>query len=355
MKNIKLWFFPIAISFFVILSACGQTKPSKVTKSKSENMDNVEKTDSFWKAKLSDEQYYILREKGTERPYTGKLLMNKEKGVYKCAACGNELFTSDMKFDSHCGWPSFDREIAGGKIKTETDYSAGMKRTEIMCAKCGGHLGHIFDDGPTETGQRYCVNSVSLEFLSEDELATETNTGNDTIILGGGCFWCVEAIYQNLEGVVSVSSGYAGGSVKNPTYKAVCSGTTGHAEVIEIVFDKSKTSLDEIFKVFFVVHDPTTLNRQGADAGTQYRSTIMYRNENQRTVAKSLIDQLEQEKVYDSPIVTQLEPFTIFYKAEDYHQDYFNNNKNQGYCQMVIQPKIDKFEKIFKDRLKKKN
>ncbi|MBK9634631.1 MAG: bifunctional methionine sulfoxide reductase B/A protein [Bacteroidetes bacterium] len=318
-------------------------------------MENFEQTDSFWKAKLSDEQYYILREKGTERPYTGKLLMNKEKGVYKCAACGNELFTSDMKFDSHCGWPSFDREIAGGKIKTETDFSAGMKRTEIMCAKCGGHLGHIFDDGPTETGQRYCVNSVSLEFLSEDELATETNTGNDTIILGGGCFWCVEAIYQNLEGVVSVSSGYAGGSVKNPTYKAVCSGTTGHAEVIEIVFDKAKTSLDEIFKVFFVVHDPTTLNRQGADAGTQYRSTIMYRNENQRTIAKSLIDQLEKEKVYDNPIVTTLEPLSVYYKAEDYHQDYFNNNKSQGYCQMVIQPKIDKFEKIFKDRLKKKN
>ncbi|MBK7640880.1 MAG: peptide-methionine (S)-S-oxide reductase MsrA [Bacteroidetes bacterium] len=213
----------------------------------------------------------------------------------------------------------------------------------------------MFDDGPTETGQRYCVNSVSLEFLSEDELATETNTGNDTIILGGGCFWCVKAIYQNLEGVVSVSSGYAGGTVKNPSYKAVCSGTTGHAEVIEIVFDKAKTSLDEIFKVFFVVHDPTTLNRQGADAGTQYRSTIMYRNENQRTVAKSLIDQLEQEKVYDNPIVTTLEPLSVYYKAEDYHQDYFNNNKSQGYCQMVIQPKIDKFEKIFKDRLKKKN
>jgi peptide methionine sulfoxide reductase msrA/msrB len=353
MSNLKMGI--IFYVFFVILSACGQTKPAKQTKPISNSMENFEQTDSFWKAKLSDEQYYILREKGTERPYTGKLLMNKEKGVYKCAACGNELFTSEMKFDSHCGWPSFDREIAGGKIKTETDFSAGMKRTEIMCAKCGGHLGHIFDDGPTETGQRYCVNSVSLEFLSEDQLAAETKTKTDTIVLGGGCFWCVEAIYQNLEGVISVSSGYAGGTVKNPSYKAVCSGTTGHAEVIEIVFDKAKTSLDEIFKVFFVVHDPTTLNRQGADAGTQYRSTIMYRNENQRTIAKSLIDQLEKEKVYDNPIVTTLEPLSVYYKAEDYHQDYFNNNKSQGYCQMVIQPKIDKFEKVFKDRLKKKN
>lgn len=124
----------------------------------------VHKTENEWKAFLTDEQYYILREKGTERPFTGKLLQNKETGIYTCAACGNELFTSDMKFDSHCGWPSFDKEIAGGKIITHLDTSHGMIRTEIMCAKCGGHLGHLFDDGPTETGMRYCVNSVSLDF-----------------------------------------------------------------------------------------------------------------------------------------------------------------------------------------------
>jgi methionine-R-sulfoxide reductase len=125
------------------------------------------KTEGEWKKKLSDEQYYVLREKGTERPFTGKFYLHKDKGVYTCAACGNELFTSDMKFDSHCGWPSFDREIKGGKIKTEVDSSHGMIRTEIMCAKCGGHLGHLFNDGPTETGIRYCVNSLSLEFAPE--------------------------------------------------------------------------------------------------------------------------------------------------------------------------------------------
>ncbi|MFI5150422.1 MAG: peptide-methionine (R)-S-oxide reductase MsrB [Bacteroidia bacterium] len=127
----------------------------------------VKKTEAEWKAVLSAEQYYVLREKGTERPFTGKLLENKEKGIYTCAACGNELFSSDMKFDSHCGWPSFDREIAGGKIKTHTDTTLGMVRTEIMCAKCGSHLGHIFDDGPTKTGQRYCVNSISLDFKKD--------------------------------------------------------------------------------------------------------------------------------------------------------------------------------------------
>ena len=130
---------------------------------------SVQKTEDEWKKKLSPDQYYVIREKGTERPFTGKLLMNKEKGIYKCAACGNELFTDDMKFDSHCGWPSFDREIAGGKIKVHEDHTHGMRRVEITCAKCGGHLGHVFEDGPTETGPRYCVNSLSLEFVGVDD------------------------------------------------------------------------------------------------------------------------------------------------------------------------------------------
>lgn len=158
----------------VILTSCGQTKTEvrKEDKNQTPTMANndttkVEKTESEWKEQLTAEQYRILRQKGTEMPFTGKLLENKEKGVYMCAACGNELFTSDMKFDSHCGWPSFDKEIAGGKIKTETDTSHGMIRTEIMCAKCGSHLGHLFDDGPTETGMRYCVNSVSLDFKKQ--------------------------------------------------------------------------------------------------------------------------------------------------------------------------------------------
>ena len=159
----------------LILTSCAQNKTEpkkKEPKKQEQTMSNndstkVEKTESEWKQLLTTEQYRVLREKGTEMPFTGKLLNNKEKGVYTCAACGNELFTNDMKFDSHCGWPSFDKEIAGGKIKTETDTSHGMIRTEIMCAKCGSHLGHLFDDGPTETGMRYCVNSVSLDFKKE--------------------------------------------------------------------------------------------------------------------------------------------------------------------------------------------
>ena len=160
-----------SLSAMLLLMYCSsnaqQGNPKSTTTKKDTMSTELPKTEGEWKKKLSDEQYYVLREKGTERPFTGKFYLHKDKGVYTCAACGNELFTSDMKFDSHCGWPSFDREIKGRKIKTEVDSSHGMIRTEIMCAKCGGHLGHLFNDGPTETGIRYCVNSLSLEFAPE--------------------------------------------------------------------------------------------------------------------------------------------------------------------------------------------
>ena len=175
-----------------------------------------------------------------------------------------------------------------------------------------------------------------------------------TITLAGGCYWCVEAIYENLNGVKSVISGYAGGKMPNPTYEEVSTGKTGHAEVVQITYDKNVTNLDEIFNVFFTVHDPTTLNRQGADVGTQYRSAIFYKNEEQKKAAQSIINALTKGKIYDSPIVTTLEPLTKFYKAENYQQNYYANNKSQPYCKLVIQPKIEKFEKLFKDRLKNK-
>lgn len=176
----------------------------------------------------------------------------------------------------------------------------------------------------------------------------------DTITLGGGCYWCVEAVYENLAGVKSVVSGYSGGKMANPSYEEVSTGMTGHAEVVQVTFDKNITDINEIFKVFFTVHDPTTLNRQGADVGTQYRSVIFYKNNEQKEAAQSIIAQLNNVKVYNSAIVTKVEPLTKFYKAENYHQNYYANNKNEPYCKMVIQPKIEKFEKVFKNRLKKK-
>lgn len=194
-----------------------------------------------------------------------------------------------------------------------------------------------------------CLFALSLNGFSQNKKANL-----ETITLGGGCYWCVEAVYENLDGVKSVVSGFSGGKVANPTYEEVSTGETGHAEVVQITYDKNVTDINEIFKVFFTVHDPTTLNRQGADVGTQYRSVIFYKNEEQKKAAQSIIADLNKAKVYNNPIVTKVEPFKAFYKAEDYHQNYYANNKNQPYCKMVIQPKIEKFEKVFKDKLKKK-
>lgn len=339
---------------FGFLYACGQkTKPEMAIKNLkiSEDSFNINKSESEWKKILSEDQYYVLREKGTERPFTGKFLNHNEKGIYTCAGCGNELFSNDMKFESHCGWPSFDKELAGGKITTKVDSSHGMVRTEILCSNCGGHLGHLFDDGPTETGLRYCVNSASLGFnpasVISGPAAEKAETTIDTLTLGGGCFWCVEAVYLELKGVLSVESGYSGGTASTATYEKVSTGTTNHAEVIQIIYDTKEISLESILKVFFTVHDPTTLNRQGYDVGPQYRSVIFYRNENQRQKANAIISALTREKVFESPIVTKLEVFTAFYKAEDYHQNYYNNNKEAAYCKKIILPKLEKLDKVF--------
>jgi len=197
---------------------------------------------------------------------------------------------------------------------------------------------------------------TTLSIFGQNKAADKsTKQSNlETITLAGGCYWCVEAVYENLNGVKSAVSGFAGGKMMNPTYEEVSSGRTGCAEVVQITYDKTVTNLDEIFKVFFSVHDPTTLNRQGADVGTQYRSAIFYKTQEQKAAAQSIINALTKAKVYDNPIVTTLEPLSKFYEAEAYHQDYYENNKNQPYCKMVIQPKMEKFEKLFKDRLKKK-
>ncbi len=347
--------------YLMVLTACGQT-PGKSAKapveSKVKTMSQEEKiqlSDSEWKAKLSEEQYYVLREKGTERPFKGKFLFHKKKGTYTCAGCGAPLFSSDAKFDSHCGWPSFDKEQAEGKIKKIKDSSLGMDRVEIVCARCDGHLGHVFEDGPTETGLRYCVNSLSLGFEEENPTKSVATTGVSSeavAVLGGGCFWCVEAVYQQLKGVTKVESGYSGGKYPNPTYKEVCTGNSGHAEVIKITYNPSEVSFKDILEVFFTVHDPTTLNRQGNDVGTQYRSVIFYTDATQQKIAEEVVLALNKEKAYSNPLVTEISPLKEFFKAEDYHQNYYNDNQSQPYCRMVVQPKLVKFKKVFHSKLK---
>ncbi len=181
-------------------------------------------------------------------------------------------------------------------------------------------------------------------------MSAETNLEN--ITLGGGCFWCIEAVFSELKGVQTAVSGYSGGKVVNPTYEQVCSGTTGHAEVVQVKFDSEVISFKEILEVFFTVHDPTTLNRQGNDIGNQYRSAIFYHSENQKRIAKEVINELELSKKWSNPIVTELKPFDKFYKAEDYHQNYFKLNTSQPYCKVVIEPKVNKFRKLYLNQLK---
>jgi peptide methionine sulfoxide reductase msrA/msrB len=367
MRNSKSLLHYLALLPLFVLSACGQSS-NKQNSTKTIAMENVINkpenpyysntdtttltvSDAEWKKVLPPDLYAVAREADTERAFTGKMWSSETKGTYYCATCGNKLFKSDQKFVSSCGWPSFFEQVSKNSITFKDDNSYGMRRIEANCGRCDSHLGHLFDDGPEPTGKRYCMNAVSLDFVPDGQAINPTNL--DTVVLGGGCFWCVEAVYQNLDGVKSVYSGYAGGMVEDPSYEQVCTGRTGAAEVVEITYDKTKTNLNEIFQVFFTVHDPTTLNRQGADSGTQYRSVVFYKNENEKKAAQDLIAELN-EKVFDNKIVTTLEPLKKFYKAEEYHQGYYENNKNQPYCQMVIQPKIEKFEKVFKDRLKRK-
>jgi peptide-methionine (S)-S-oxide reductase len=194
----------------------------------------------------------------------------------------------------------------------------------------------------------WSINGLTIN--TYESMQSETVKPLETATLGGGCFWCIEAIYQKLEGVKSVMPGYAGGTTKNPTYEQVCTGKTGHAEVIQVTYDPSIISFEEILDVFWKVHDPTTLNRQGPDTGTQYRSIILYHNQKQKAIAEKSRQELDKSRFYPDPVVTEIVPLTEFYKAEAYHVNYYNNNPNQPYCTYMIKPKLEKFEKIFKEK-----
>ena len=198
-----------------------------------------------------------------------------------------------------------------------------------------------------------CNESKSQANEEMKNIMNDNNPNLETATFGSGCFWCTEAIFERVNGVIAVVSGYSGGTVEDPSYKEVCDGTTGHAECTQITFDSSVISYDELLEIFWKTHDPTTLNKQGNDVGTQYRSVIFYHNDAQKQKAEFYKNKLIEEKIWDKPIVTEITKFDKFYPAEDYHQEYYDNNPNQGYCSFVITPKVEKFEKIFKDKLKK--
>ena len=272
---------------------------------------------------LTKAESNVINNKGTEAPFTGKYVKNKESGTYVCKKCGAALYNSSDKFESDCGWPSFDDEIKGAVIRIP---DADGMRTEIECASCGAHLGHVFTgERFTSKNVRHCVNSVSLDFIP-----AQLESGRyGMAIFAGGCFWGVEYFLQKETGVISVTSGYTGGYVKNPTYREVCTGNTGHAEAVKIVYDPDKTSYEKLLRLFLEIHDPTQVGRQGPDIGDQYRSEIFYMNDQQKQIAEKCLNTLKS-KGYK--IATQLTAASEFFPAEAYHQDYYFNNGKVPYC-----------------------
>ncbi len=307
----------------------------------------VTKTDEAWRKQLTAEQYQITRLKGTERAFSSEMCELFEPGNYACVCCDTLLFDSSGKFDSGTGWPSFNQPAKENAIAYHEDRSHGMSRVEVTCNTCGAHQGHVFPDGPEPSGLRYCINAVSMTKVSPDVSQAE---GTRLATFGGGCFWCTEAVFQELRGVVSVTSGYAGGQVADPSYQAVCTGSTGHAEVVQVEYDPSQIGYADLLRIHFSTHNPTTLNQQGADKGTQYRSVVYYQSDEERELALAVKD--EVAGLVDDPVVTEIETLDKFYPAEAYHQDYYRRNPEGGYCAAVIDPKMAKFRASFADLLK---
>jgi peptide methionine sulfoxide reductase msrA/msrB len=277
--------------------------------------------------KLTAEEERVILHKGTEAPFSGKYENHHEKGTYTCRRCGAELYRSESKFDSRCGWPSFDDEIPGAVRRTP---DRDGRRTEITCAACGGHLGHVFEgEGFTAKNTRHCVNSVSLDFKPAEAGPGAASAPADTAVFAAGCFWGVEYYFARAPGVVSTTVGYTGGRTERPTYEQVCAHGTGHAEAVRVTFDPSKTTYEDLVRLFFEIHDFTQVDRQGPDIGDQYRSAIFVSDDAQRDVAEKLVARLAAG---GHRVATRVVPAQKFWEAEDYHQDYYSKTGKHPYC-----------------------
>ncbi len=296
----------------------------------------IQKTDAEWKKALTPEQYKVMIQCGTEAPFSGTYNDFYEKGAYDCAACGAPLFLSETKYDHGTGWPSFMAPVDPAAIEYRDDDSLLERRIEVRCAACGAHLGHVFDDGPAPAKLHYCVNSAALIFRAAAETPaadpkprgfSKGASSKAVAVFAAGCFWGVEYKFGRVPGVLSTVVGYTGGLTKNPTYADVCTDATGHAEAVQVTFDPSLISYEELVRRFFGFHDPTQLNRQGPDVGTQYRSSIFYRDSSQRLAAEKVKAEVERSGAFGKRFVTEIVPAGEFYEAEEYHQKYYEKNK----------------------------
>jgi len=356
----------VAVASVLLLAGCVQSAENAPA-----DGARIERGGGVTLKDLTPEEEAVIVHKGTERPFTGEYWEHRTAGTYVCRRCGTPLYESDDKFDSSCGWPSFDDELLGA-VKRLPD--ADGRRTEILCAACGAHLGHVFEgERLTDKNVRHCVNSISLEFVpagegrgdgaddGADDMADDTaddgagdgaddgaNDGADesdvgdveaargegqsamaTAYFAGGCFWGVEHLLQEVGGVTDVRSGYMGGHTEKPTYREVSSGRTGHAETVEVTYDPTRTTFEELARLFFEIHDPTQVDRQGPDRGSQYRSAIFYVDDEQRLTTEKLIGILK-EKGHD--VATEVTAAGPFWTAEDYHQDYYGRSGGRPYC-----------------------
>ena len=304
------------------------------------------------KARLTPMQYAVTQEAQTEPPFRNEFWDSTKPGIYVDIVSGEPLFSSKDKFDSGCGWPSFSKPLEPANVTEHTDGTLAMQRTEVRSKGADSHLGHVFEDGPAPSGQRYCINSASLRFIPVAQLESEgygkflplfglvaaakpAAPVKAVATLAGGCFWGVEELMRQLPGVLSTRVGYTGGTTVNPVYEEVHTGRTGHAEAIEIIYDPAKVSFQAILEYFFKLHDPTTLNRQGNDLGTQYRSAIFYHDAEQRMVAERVKAQVDASGFWPRKLTTEIVPAATFYAAEDYHQNYLQKHPNGYTCHFL--------------------